>query len=162
MASSPRISTWFTIGELAKRTGVATSALRFYEERGLISSVRNESGHRRFPRAVARRVSFIVFAQRVGLSLEEIGQELARLPSHRIPREKDWDRLTTLWTARIEERIQELRRLQSGLTRCIACGCLSLHECAIMNPHDQLAERGPGPRYWFGDELVAEGVTGDE
>ncbi len=154
MASGARTSTWFTIGELAKRTGVATSALRFYEDRGLISSVRNESGHRRFPRAVARRVSFIVFAQRVGLTLEEIGQELARLPSHRIPREKDWDRLTTLWTARIEERIQELRRLQSGLTRCIGCGCLSLQECAVMNPYDRLAEHGPGPRYWFGDEPI--------
>jgi MerR family redox-sensitive transcriptional activator SoxR len=156
LVNSARISTWFTIGELAKRTGVATSALRFYEERGLISSVRNESGHRRFPRAVARRVSFIVFAQRVGLTLEEIGHELAMLPSHRIPREKDWDRLTTLWTARIEERIQELRRLQSGLTRCIGCGCLSLQECAVMNPHDQLAEHGPGPRYWYGDEPLGE------
>lgn len=162
MASGPRTSTWFTIGELAKRTGVATSALRFYEERGLISSVRNESGHRRFPRAVARRVSFIVFAQRVGLTLEEIGQELARLPSHRIPREKDWDRLTTLWSARIDERIQELRRLQSGLTRCIGCGCLSLQECAVMNPHDRLAEHGPGPRYWFGDEPIVERDPADE
>jgi MerR family redox-sensitive transcriptional activator SoxR len=96
------------------------------------------------------------------LTLEEIGHELAMLPSHRIPREKDWDRLTTLWTARIEERIQELRRLQSGLTRCIGCGCLSLQECAVMNPHDQLAERGPGPRYWYGDEPLGEDDAGTE
>ena len=147
-----RISSWLTIGELAKRSGVATSALRFYEERGLISSERNSSGHRRFPRAVARRVAFITFAQRVGLSLEEIGQELAKLPSNRIPREKDWDRLTTLWTQRIEERIEELRKLQSGLTRCIGCGCLSLQDCAVMNPNDKLAEQGPGPRYWCSDD----------
>lgn len=150
-----RISTWLTIGELAKRTGVAASALRFYEERGLISSERNSSGHRRFPRAVTRRVAFITFAQRVGLSLEEIGQELAKLPSHRVPRERDWDRLTTLWTQRIEDRIQELRKLQSGLTRCIGCGCLSLQDCAVMNPNDRLAEQGPGPRYWCSDDECA-------
>lgn len=151
-----RISTWLTIGELAKRSGVATSALRFYEERGLISSERNESGHRRFPRAMARRIAFIIFAQRVGLSLEEIGQELAKLPGDRVPREADWDRLTTLWSERIEERIQELQRLKTGLTRCIGCGCLSLQECAVMNPNDQLAEQGPGPRYWCSDGVTCD------
>lgn len=143
-----RISTWLTIGELANRTGIATSALRFYEDRGLITSERNRSGHRRFARATARRVAFITFAQRVGLTLEEIGHELAKLPNDRIPREADWDRLTTLWSQRIEERIQELQRLQSGLTQCIGCGCLSLQVCAVMNPNDQLSEEGPGPRYW--------------
>lgn len=143
-----KISTRFTIGELAERSGVATSALRFYEERGLISSERNDAGHRRFPRATVRRVAFIVFAQRVGLTLEEIGAELAKLPHDRIPREKDWDRLTTIWSARIDERIRELQRLKAGLTQCIGCGCLSLKTCAVMNPHDRLAEHGPGPRYW--------------
>ena len=155
-ATRQRISTWLTIGELAKRTGVATSALRFYEERGLISSERNVSGHRRFPRAMARRVAFIIFAQRVGLTLEEIGQELSKLPHDRIPREADWDRLTQLWSQRIDERIQELQRLKTGLTRCIGCGCLSLQECAVMNPNDQLADEGPGPRYW-----CTEGATCD-
>lgn len=151
MVVQQRISTWLTIGELADRTGVATSALRFYEERGLITSVRNESGHRRFQRAMARRVAFIVFAQRVGLTLEEIGEELAKLPEDHVPREADWDRLTTTWTARIEERIRELERLKDSLTRCIGCGCLSLRTCAVMNPNDRCAEAGPGPRFWKGD-----------
>jgi MerR family redox-sensitive transcriptional activator SoxR len=152
MAVQHKVSSWFTIGELAQRSGVATSALRFYEERGLIASERNASGHRRFPRATARRVAFIIFAQRVGLTLEEIREELARLPSDRIPREQDWDRLTTTWSARIDARIRELERLKAGLTECIGCGCLSLQTCAIMNPHDQCGERGPGPRYWCEDQ----------
>lgn len=158
MVVQQRISTWFTIGELAERTGVATSALRFYEERGLITSVRNESGHRRFQRAMARRVAFIVFAQRVGLTLEEIGVELAKLPEDHVPREADWDRLTTTWKARIEDRIRELERLKDSLTRCIGCGCLSLRTCAVMNPNDRCAENGPGPRFWEGDPcpVVAE------
>jgi MerR family transcriptional regulator, redox-sensitive transcriptional activator SoxR len=151
MVVQQRISTWFTIGELAERTGVATSALRFYEERGLISSVRNSSGHRRFQRAMARRVAFIVFAQRVGLTLEEIGEELAKLPEDHVPREADWDRITTTWTARIEDRIRELERLRDSLTQCIGCGCLSLETCAVMNPYDRCAENGPGPRFWQGD-----------
>jgi MerR family transcriptional regulator, redox-sensitive transcriptional activator SoxR len=152
MAVQQKISTWFTVGELAQRTGVATSALRFYEERGLISSVRNEAGHRRFQRAMTRRVAFIVFAQRVGLTLEEIGQELAKLPSDHVPREDDWERLTTTWTSRIDERIREMERLRDSLTSCIGCGCLSLKTCAVMNPHDQCAKEGPGPRYWESGE----------
>src|SRR5688572_32885380 len=115
-----------TIGELAERTGVATSALRFYEERGLIHSQRNAAGHRRYPRAVARRVAFIVFAQRLGLTLEEIRAELDKLPTDRVPTGEDWDRLTQTWSARIDERIAELQRLKLGLTDCIGCGCLSL------------------------------------
>lgn len=157
MDRQPRMATRFTVGELAARTGVAASALRYYEDLGLISSERNPAGHRRYPRAVARRVAFIVFAQRVGLSLGEIGEELAKLPSNRVPREADWDRLTTHWLTRIEERIQELRRLQTGLTHCIGCGCLSLQECAVMNPHDAAANEGPGPRFWAtGQEEPAE------
>lgn len=152
MVAAHKMSTWFTIGELAERSGVATSALRFYEDRGLITSERNTSGHRRFPRATARRVAFIIFAQRVGLTLEEIGQELDKLPHDRIPREQDWDRLTTTWTTRIEERIRELQRLKAGLTECIGCGCLSLRRCAVMNPHDRCGEHGPGPRYWCEDQ----------
>src|SRR3712207_2960579 len=113
------VSELLTIGEVARRSGVASSALRFYEQRGLISSERAGSGHRRYPRPVLRRIAFIVFAQRVGLSLEEIGPELARLPPHRAPTRRDWAKLSSTWTARIDERIAELERLRSGLTDCI-------------------------------------------
>ena len=145
------ISRPLTVGQLAKRTGVATSALRFYEERGLIRSERNASGHRRYARPTARRVAFVVFAQRVGLTLEEIRSELDKLPTDRTPGREDWDRLTRTWSARIDERIEELERLKGGLTECIGCGCLSLDRCGILNPYDHVASRGPGPRYWVGD-----------
>jgi MerR family redox-sensitive transcriptional activator SoxR len=140
-----------TIGELASRSGVATSALRFYEERGLIRSERNASGHRRYPRATIRLVAFIVFAQRIGLTLEEIAAELAKLPEHRAPARSDWARLSAGWTRRIDERIAELQRLRAGLTECIGCGCLSLDRCRLANPGDRAARRGAGPRYWMGD-----------
>ena len=125
-----------TVGEVAKRSGVATSALRFYEERGLIRSERNASGHRRYPRAVIRRIAFIVFAQKIGLTLEEIGRQLAKLPQNRIPESSDWAKLSGGWTSRI-------------LTYCIGCGCLSLDRCRLANPGDRAARRGPGPRYWI-------------
>jgi MerR family redox-sensitive transcriptional activator SoxR len=137
-----------TIGDVAKRSGVATSALRFYEQQGLIHSQRTGSGHRRYPRAVLRRVAFIVFAQRIGLSLDEVGAELARLPRHHVPERADWARLSARWTARIRERIAELERLEAGLTECIGCGCLSLDRCQMANPGDRAARRGPGPRSW--------------
>jgi len=140
-----------TIGEVARRSGVAASALRFYEERGLIASERAGSGHRRYPRAVLRRVAFVVFAQRIGLSLEEIGAELARLPPDRVPTRRDWSRLTTGWSGRIDARIAELERLKLGLTECIGCGCLSLDRCRLANPGDRAGRAGPGPRYWVGD-----------
>jgi MerR family redox-sensitive transcriptional activator SoxR len=140
-----------TIGELARRSGVATSALRFYEERGLIASDRTGAGHRRYARAVVRRVAFIVFAQRVGLTLEEIATELAKLPSHRVPAREDWAKLSGPWTARIDGRIAELQRLRAGLSECIGCGCLSLDRCALANPDDRAGRHGPGPRYWVGD-----------
>jgi MerR family redox-sensitive transcriptional activator SoxR len=140
-----------TVGESAARAGVATSALRFYEERGLINAERSASGHRRYPRAVARRVAFIVFAQRVGLTLEEIRLELDKLPIDTVPTSEEWDRLTQSWRLRINERIAELERLKDGLTHCIGCGCLSLERCNILNRDDHLASRGPGPRFWLGD-----------
>jgi MerR family redox-sensitive transcriptional activator SoxR len=155
MASSLDISKPLTVGELAERTGVATSALRFYEERGLLHPERNDSGHRRYPRPLVRRVAFIVFAQRVGFTLEEIRAELDKLPTDRVPTSKDWDQLTRTWSARIEERIAELKRLKLGLTGCIGCGCLSLESCAILNPYDRVASYGPGPRYWVGDARPA-------
>jgi len=114
-----------TIGDVARRSGVASSALRFYEQRGLIESERAGSGHRRYPRSVLRRIAFIVFAQRVGLTLEEIGEELAKLPPDRVPTRHDWSQLSSRWSSRIDERIAELERLKAGLTECIGCGCLS-------------------------------------
>jgi MerR family redox-sensitive transcriptional activator SoxR len=140
-----------TIGEVARRSGVASSALRFYEERGLIGSERAGSGHRRYPRPVLRRIAFIVFAQRIGLTLDEIGVELAKLPPDRAPNRRDWSRLSSQWRARIDERIAELERLKRGLTECIGCGCLSLERCKLSNPGDRAARFGPGPRYWVGD-----------
>lgn len=141
-----------TIGEVARRSGVATSALRYYEDRGLIRSERDSSsGHRRYNRAVIRRIAFIVFAQRIGLTLEEVGDELAKLPENRAPKRADWGRLSASWTTRIDERIAELERLRAGLTECIGCGCLSLDRCALANPDDRAATRGAGPRYWLGD-----------
>jgi MerR family transcriptional regulator, redox-sensitive transcriptional activator SoxR len=145
------MSTVLTIGEVSRRSGVAGSALRFYENRGLISSERAGSGHRRYPRTVLRRVAFIVFAQRVGLTLDEIGAELAKLPPDRAPTRRDWSRLSSKWTSRIDDRIAELERLRAGLTECIGCGCLSLDRCRLANPDDRAARLGPGPRYWIGD-----------
>ena len=140
-----------TISEVSRRSGVASSALRFYEERGLIRSERAGSGHRRYPRAVLRRIGFIVFAQKIGLSLEEIGVELAHLPANRTPDRSDWARISNRWTRRVDERIAELHRLRDTLTACIGCGCLSLKECRLSNPADRAGRRGPGPRYWLGD-----------
>ena len=140
-----------TIGEVARRSGVAASALRFYEQRGLIASERAGSGHRRYPRSVLRRVAFIVFAQRIGLTLDEIGAELAKLPPGRAPTRRDWSALSSKWTARIDNKIAELERLKAGLTECIGCGCLSLDRCRLANPSDRAASLGPGPRFWIGD-----------
>ena len=145
------MSELLTISQVARRSGVAASALRFYEQRGLISSQRTGSGHRRYPRPALRRIAFIVFAQRVGLSLDEIGEELAKLPGDREPTRQDWARLSSKWASRIAERIAELERLREGLTECIGCGCLSLDRCRLANPEDRAGAAGPGPRYWFGD-----------
>jgi MerR family redox-sensitive transcriptional activator SoxR len=145
------MSPLLTIGEVARRSGVAASALRFYEERGLIRSERAGSGHRRFARPVLRRIAFIVFAQRIGLSLDEIDTELAKLPPERVPDRRDWARLARAWTARIDRRIAELERLRASLTGCIGCGCLSLDRCRLANPEDRAGRLGPGPRRWVGD-----------
>ena len=139
------------IGEVARRCGVASSALRFYEQRGLISSEREDTGHRRYPRPVLRRIAFIVFAQRIGLTLDEIGAELAKLPPDRAPTRRDWSRLSAGWSTRIDTKIAELERLKLGLTECIGCGCRSLDKCRLANRGDHAAEDGPGPRYWMED-----------
>jgi MerR family transcriptional regulator, redox-sensitive transcriptional activator SoxR len=143
------------ISEVARRSGVAASALRFYEQRGLITSERAGSGHRRYPRPVLRRIAFIVYAQRVGLTLEEIGGELAKLPGNHAPTRRDWSRLSTKWSNRIDARIAELERLKIGLTECIGCGCLSLDRCQLANPDDRAGRRGPGPRYWIADRPLS-------
>ena len=140
-----------TIGDVARRSGVAASALRFYEDKGLITSERAGSGHRRYPRPVLRRIAFIVFAQKVGLTLDEIGAELAKLPPDRAPTRRDWSRLSAGWSTRIDAKIAELERLKAGLTECIGCGCLSLDRCKLANPKDRARRLGPGPRYWLGD-----------
>jgi MerR family redox-sensitive transcriptional activator SoxR len=139
------------ISAVARRSGVAASALRYYEERGLIHSERHGAGQRRFPRSTLRRIAFIVFAQKVGLTLDEIGGELAKLPANRAPTGDDWRELSANWTRRIDARIAELERLKFGLTECIGCGCLSVERCALVNPGDRAARKGAGPRYWMGD-----------
>jgi MerR family redox-sensitive transcriptional activator SoxR len=145
------MSELLAIGEIAKRSGVAASALRFYEKEGLIRSQRPGAGGRRYyPRDVLRRIAFIVFAQRIGLTLVEIAAELAKLPPDRAPNRQDWSRLSRTWGERIDQRIAELERLRAGLTQCIGCGCLSLQRCKLSNPADRAGRQGPGPRYWIG------------
>jgi MerR family redox-sensitive transcriptional activator SoxR len=133
-----------TIGQLAERSGVATSALRFYESRGLIFSERTTGNQRRYLQSTLRRVAFIRAAQQVGLSLDEITAALATLPQGRTPTKADWHRLSRAWRPRLEEQIRRIRLLQERLDGCIGCGCLSLKSCALMNPGDQLASAGPG------------------
>jgi MerR family redox-sensitive transcriptional activator SoxR len=136
-----------TIGAMSERTGVAASALRFYEAQGLISATRSSGGQRRYARSTIRRVSFIRVAQQVGLSLDEVRAALASLPEGRTPDQKDWQRLSNSWRPRIDAQIAVLERLRDRLGSCIGCGCLSLGVCKLRNPGDQAAQRGPGPRY---------------
>jgi MerR family transcriptional regulator, redox-sensitive transcriptional activator SoxR len=140
-----------TIGALSERTGVAHSALRFYESEGLIHATRSAGGQRRYPRDILRRVSFIRIAQQVGLTLDEIRTALSSLPENRTPNKKDWERLSTSWRPRLDHQIAMLERLRDRLTGCIGCGCLSLQACRLLNPGDTAAERGPGPRYILDD-----------
>ena len=134
-----------TIGALSERTGVATSALRYYESEGLIHAKRSAGGQRRYERDVLRRVAFIRTAQQVGLTLDEIRAAMASLPDNRTPTKRDWERLSAGWRPRLDERIAMLERLRDRLTNCIGCGCLSLRSCQLYNPGDEVAERGPGP-----------------
>jgi MerR family redox-sensitive transcriptional activator SoxR len=136
--------TLLTIGHLAERAGVATSAIRFYESRGLISSTRTAGNQRRYPQSTLRRLAFIRTAQRVGLSLEEIAAALATLPDGRTPTKSDWHRLSKAWRPRLDEQIERIQRLRDRLDGCIGCGCLSLKTCALNNPDDEAGERGTG------------------
>jgi len=133
-----------SIGEVAERTGAATSALRYWEDLDLIHSVRTTGNQRRYERATIRRVSFIRAAQRVGLSLDEIGAALATLPEGRTPTAGDWARLSRGWRRRLDEQIRRIEKLRDQLDACIGCGCLSLRTCALNNPSDRLADQGPG------------------
>ncbi|MDQ4069144.1 MAG: redox-sensitive transcriptional activator SoxR [Actinomycetota bacterium] len=144
-----------SIGAVAARTGVSVSALRFYEERGLIRSRRSEGGQRRYSRAVLRRVAFIQVAQRVGLTLDDIANALATLPDDDALTATDWKRLSAAWRPMLDERIRLLEGLRDELDSCIGCGCLSLERCGLRNPADRARSLGPGPRYLLGDEPVA-------
>lgn len=135
------------IGALSERTGVAPSALRFYEAEGLLTAQRTEGGQRRYPRATVRRVSFIRVAQQVGLSLDEIRTALDSLPSGRTPTEADWRRLSSSWRPLLDQRIAALEALRDRLDACIGCGCLSLRACSLLNPGDRAGSDGPGARY---------------
>ena len=141
-----------SIGEVSRRTGLAPSALRFYEDAGLVAAERDDAGRRRYPRTVLRRLAFVRAAQQVGLSLEEIRAALAGLPRGRTPTRADWARLSSQWRPRVEARIAELVALRDRLDSCIGCGCLSLVTCRLSNPDDAAAARGSGPRYLLGDD----------
>ncbi|MFI6447041.1 redox-sensitive transcriptional activator SoxR [Kitasatospora sp. NPDC050543] len=136
-----------TIGQLSRRSGLATSALRYYESLGLIHSERTTGGQRRFARAALRRVAFVRAAQRVGLSLEEARTALDRLPENRAPSPAEWNGVAQSWQSRIDEQIAELEQLKVKLTGCIGCGCLSLSKCALYNADDRAGTAGPGARY---------------
>jgi len=142
----------FSIGDVATRAGITSSALRFYETNGLIVSERTDAGHRRFRADVLRRVGFIKVAQQVGLTLGEIRATLESLPDGRTPTRKDWARLASTWQPMLDARITMLEAMRERLDGCIGCGCLSLETCALYNPGDVAAERGAGPRYLLGDE----------
>ena len=133
-------------GQLAARSGVAVSALHFYERQGLIRSRRTEGNQRRYPRETLRRVAFIRVSQRVGIPLAESRAALDTLPEGRTPGPKEWAKLSALWRKDLDKRIEQLVRLRDDLTNCIGCGCLSLDRCALANPYDELSEQGPGPR----------------
>ena len=145
---------WITIGELARRSGAAASALRFYETQGLVASTRTAGRQRQFPKDVLRRVAFIRAAQAVGLSLEQIKAALATLPEQRTPTKADWERLSQSWRGLLDQRIQALVALRDQLSSCIGCGCLSLRSCALYNPGDVAQRRGSGARYLLGDRAA--------
>jgi MerR family redox-sensitive transcriptional activator SoxR len=136
-----------TVGEIARRSGFAESAVRYYESLGLLTATRTSGGQRRFARSTLRRLAFIRAARNIGLSLDEVAAALASLPSARTPTRDDWSRLSRSWRARLDEQIDALKALRDGLDACIGCGCLSLDRCAISNPADSAGSGGPGAAY---------------
>jgi MerR family redox-sensitive transcriptional activator SoxR len=147
-----RLPQQLSIGELSVRSGVAPSALRFYEQVGLIAAERTSGNQRRYPRHMLRRIGFIRAAQRVGLSLDEIGVALASLPAGRTPTKADWERVSRSWTSRLDAQIADLQQLKTKLTGCIGCGCLSLRTCVLSNPDDEQSGAGAGPAWLATDE----------
>ena len=147
MARNPGLS----IGDLAARTGVSVSAIRFYEQRGLLRSARTPGGQRRFEKADIRRISFVLIAQRLGFTIDAIGEQLATLPGGRPPGQRDWTRMSKRFRTDLQARIDGLTQLRDRLDGCIGCGCLSLKKCALYNPDDVAGAAGAGPRYLLGD-----------
>ena len=141
-----------TIGSISKRTGTQVSTIRFYADKKLIPSVRNDAGQRLFHKSVIRRVSFILISQQLGYSLKEVAAALATLPDKRTPTKADWTRLSKLFNQDIDNRIKQLQRLKDTLTGCIGCGCLSLQVCQLYNPEDKVSIHGSGPRIYWGNK----------
>ncbi len=146
-----------SIGLIAARTGIAVSAIRFYEAEGLLSSTRSPGGQRRFRRSDIRRVSFILIAQQLGFSLDEIRKKLQALPRERTPTQSDWSGISRAFRQELDDRIETLTRLRDKLDGCIGCGCLSLRKCALYNPQDGARRLGVGPRYLLGDRPLRDG-----
>jgi MerR family redox-sensitive transcriptional activator SoxR len=147
------VASELSIGEVSARSGVAPSALRFYERRGLIESARTDGNQRRYERAVLRRLAFIQAGRAAGISLERIGSALATLPAGRKPNRRDWERLSSRWRDDLDGRIETLQALRDRLTTCIGCGCLSIDQCDLLNPDDEAAAAGPGAHYLRADKL---------
>lgn len=145
-----------TIGDLSTRTGLAVSAIRFYEDHGIVKPLRNPGGHRRYGRADIRRLSFAMIAQKLGFALSDIGAQMAHLPDHKAPSKSDWTRLSIRFRDDINARIQTLESLRDRLDGCIGCGCLSLDTCALYNKGDSAASYGTGPRYLMGDQAKSD------
>jgi MerR family redox-sensitive transcriptional activator SoxR len=148
------------IGELAARTGLSVSAIRFYEAKGLVQALRSAGGQRRFLRSDIRRLSFALIAQRIGCTLPEIAAELARLPRGRTPTQADWRRISNGFSKLLDRRIAALQRMRDTLDGCIGCGCLSLKRCALYNPGDRARRTGAGPRYAFGERPEEPSLRG--
>lgn len=144
-----------SIGQLADRTGLAVSAIRFYEEKGLVSPLRNAGGQRRFDRADIRRLSFVMISQQLGFSLAEIAELFRGLPEGRTPTKADWTRISKVFRVTLDQRIETMTLLRDKLDGCIGCGCLSLSNCALYNPDDRASAKGAGPRYLMGDTSEA-------
>ncbi len=153
-----KLPSTISIGQLAKRTGLSVSAIRYYEQRGLVDAERNAGGQRRFLRSDIRRLSFVLIAQQFGFTIEQIRRELAGLPKSRTPNKRDWQRIATVFGTALDQKIDALQQLKARLDGCIGCGCLSLEACKLYNPEDRAARLGPGPRYLMGDRPERLGV----
>ena len=153
-----KLPSTISIGQLAKRTGLSVSAIRYYEQRGLVDAERNAGGQRRFLRSDIRRLSFVLIAQQFGFTIEQIRRELAGLPKSRTPNQRDWQRIAIVFGTALDQKIDALQQLKARLDGCIGCGCLSLEACKLYNPEDRAARLGPGPRYLMGDRPERLGV----